>query len=222
MQLLAAVWTVLCKLRDMENAVRAVLRESGLKVGSPGRKLFSARVRELAEADPTLTDITEPLLAIIATMYRELERLTRRALESVRVEPICRQLMTVPGVGPLTALAFRATVDQPERFRRSRDVGAHLGRTPRRYQSGETDVQGRVSRCGDELARTLLYEAAHTLLTRCKKWSALKTWGMDVAKRRGMAKARVAVARKLAVIMHRMWCDHSEFRWSNAPAGYAA
>ena len=179
-------------------------------------------MRELAEADPTLTDITEPLLAIIATMYRELERLTRRVLESVRVEPICRQLMTIPGVGPLTALAFRATVDQPERFRRSRDVGAHLGLTPRRYQSGETDIQGRVSRCGDELARTLLYEAAHTLLTRCKKWSALKAWGMNIAKRRGMAKARVAVARKLAVIMHRMWSDQSEFRWGKAPAGQAA
>ena len=96
--------------------------------------------------------LTEPLLAIIATMYRELERLTRRVLELVRVEPICRQLMTIPGVGPLTALAFRATVDQPERFRRSRDVGAHLGLTPRRYQSGETDFQGRVSRCDDELA----------------------------------------------------------------------
>jgi transposase len=104
--LLVARRTVLCKLRDMENAMRAVLRESGLNVGSPGRKLFSARVRELAEAGPTLTDITEPLLAIIATMYRELERLTRRALESVCVEPICRQLMTIPGGGLLTALAF--------------------------------------------------------------------------------------------------------------------
>jgi transposase len=220
--LLVARRTVLCKLRDMENAVRAVLRESGLKVGSPGRKLFAERVRELACADPTLTDITEPLLAIIATMNRELERLTRRVLEAVRIEPICRQLMTVPGVGPLTALAFRATVDRPERFRRSRDVGAHLGLTPRRYQSGETDVQGRVSRCGDELTRTLLYEAAHTLLTRCRKWSTLKAWGMNVAKRRGMAKARVAVARKLAVILHRMWSDQSTFRWGKAPASQAA
>ncbi|SES10640.1 Transposase [Sphingobium sp. YR768] len=211
--LLVARRTVLCKVRDMENAVRAVLRESGLKVGAPGRKLFATRVRELAETDPSLADITEPLLAIIAAMHCHLERLTRRVLEAVRVEPICRQLMTVPGVGPLTALAFRATVDRPDRFRRSRDVGAHLGLTPRRYQSGETDVQGRVSRCGDELARTLLYEAAHTLLTRCKKWSALKAWGMGIAKRRGMAKARVAVARKLAVILHRMWSDQTEFRW---------
>jgi transposase len=126
--------------------------------------------------------------------------------------------MTVPGVGPLTALAFRATIDQPGRFRKSRDVGAHLGLTPRRYQSGETDVQGRISRCGDELARTALYEAAHSLLIRCTKWSALRAWGMNIAKRRGMARARVAVARKLAVILHRMWVDGSEFRWGKQAA----
>ena len=124
-------------------------------------------------------------------------------LDEVRAEPTCRRLMTVPGVGPLTDLAFRATIDQPGRFRRSRDVGAHLGLTPRRYQSGETDVQGGISRCGDELARTALYEAAHSLLIRSSKWSALRAWGRGVAKRRGMARARVAVARKLAVILHR-------------------
>ena len=117
----------------------------------------------------------------------------------MRDEPVCRRLMGVPGVGPLTALAFRATIDRPDRFRRSRDVGAHLGLTPERYQSGETDVQGGISRCGDELARTALYEAAHSLLVRSRKWSALRAWGMQVAKRRGMARARVAVARKLAV-----------------------
>jgi transposase len=150
-------------------------------------------------------------------MARQIEQLTKHVLDAVRGEPICRRLMTVPGVEPLTALAFRATVDQPERFRRSRDVGAHLGLTPRRYQSGETDTQGRISRCGDELARTALYEAAHTLLTRCQKWSTLKRWGMGIAQRRGMAKARVAVARKLAVILHRMWSDQAEFRWGKAP-----
>jgi transposase len=142
-------------------------------------------------------------------------------LDEVRVEPTCR-LMTVPGVGPLTALAFRATIDQPSRFRRSRDVGAHLGLTPRRYQSGEADVQGRISRCGDELARTALYEAAHSLLIRGTKWSSLRAWGMNVAKRRGMARARVAVARKLAVILHRMWADSSEFRWGKQPVAPTA
>ncbi len=126
--------------------------------------------------------------------------------------------MSVPGVGPITALAFRATIDRPDRFKRSRDVGAHLGLTPARYQSGETDIQGRVSRCGDELARTALYEAAHSLLVRSKKWSTLRAWGMQIAKRRGMARARVAVARKLASVLHRMWTDGAEFRWGKEDA----
>lgn len=204
---------VLNKLRDLENGIRAALRESGIKLGKPGRKQFAERVRALSSDDPVLTALVEPLLSIVTTMVRELARLTKQVLDIVRKEPICRRLMTVPGVGPLTALAFRATIDRPERFRRSRDVGAHLGLTPRRYQSGETDVQGRISRCGDELARTALYEAAHSLLIRSQKWSALRAWGMKVAKARGMARARVAVARKLAVILHGMWRDGSEFRW---------
>ena len=152
-------------------------------------------------------------------MTRELARLTKRVLDIVRDEPVCRRLMGVPGVGPLTALAFRATIDRPDRFRRSRDVGAHLGLTPKRYQSGETDVQGGISRCGDELARTALYEAAHSLLVRSRKWSTLRAWGMQVAKRRGMARARIAVARKLAVILHRMWADGTEFRWGKEERG---
>ena len=204
---------VLNKLRDLENGVRAALRESGIKLGKPGRKQFAERVRTLVAGDPVLVALVEPLLSIITTMTRELAQLTKQVLDIVRDEPVCRRLMTVPGVGPLTALAFRATIDRPERFRRSRDVGAHLGLTPRRYQSGETDVQGRISRCGDELARTALYEAANTLLVRSRKWSALRAWGMKVAKARGMARARVAVARKLGVILHRMWRDESEFRW---------
>jgi transposase len=130
--------------------------------------------------------------------------------------------MSVPGVGPLTALAFHATIDQPDRFARSCDVGAHLGLTPRRYQSGETDMQGAVSRCGHELARTALYEAAHSLLIRSRKWSALRAWGMAIAKRRGMARARVAVARTLAVILHRIWVDGGAFRFGREPAPSAA
>ena len=216
--LLTARRMVLNKRRDIENGVRALLREAGLKVGVPSRKNFAARVRELASGDAVLSSLVEALLPVIDAMTREAGKLTRRVLDEVRVEPICRRLMTVPGVGPLTALAFRATVDRPDRFRRSRDVGAHLGLTPRRYQSGETDVQGRISRCGDELARTALYEAAHSLLIRDTRWSALRVWGLQVARRRGMAKARVAVARKLAVILHRMWSDGSEFRWARQTA----
>jgi transposase len=211
--LLTARRLVLNKRRDVENGIRALLRESGLKVGTPSRKDFPTRVRELAADDPVLASLAESLLTLIEVMTEEADKLTKRILDVVRIEPTCRRLMTVPGVGPLTALAFRATIDQPERFRKSCDVGAHLGLTPRRYQSGETDVQGCISRCGDELARTALYEAAHSLLIRSTKWSALRAWGMNIAKRRGMARARVAVARKLAVILHRMWVDGSEFRW---------
>jgi transposase len=120
--------------------------------------------------------------------------------------------MTAPGVGAVVALAYRVTIDVPARFERSKAVGAALGLTPKRYQSGETDVRGGISRCGDELARTALYEAAHSLLVRSRRWSILRAWGMQVAERRGMARARIAVARKLAPILHRMRADGAGFR----------
>jgi len=192
----------------------------------PAISFAEALVRHAAELGTVegvavLSALAEPLLTIIAAMTRELAQLTKRVLDIARAEPVCRRLMGVPGVGPLTALAFRATIDRPDRFRRSRDVGAHLGLTPKRYQSGETDVQGGISRCGDELARTALYEAAHSLLVRSRKWSTLRAWGMQVAKRRGMARARVAVARKLAVVLHRVWADGAEFRWGKEDADVA-
>ena len=215
--LLVARRTVLNEMRSIENVVRAILREAGVKLGTPSRAAYADRVRELAGGDTLVMPLVEPLLAILATMLRELTRLTKQVLDIVRKEMVCRRLMSVPGVGPITALAFRATIDRPDRFRRSRQVGAHLGLTPARYQSGETDIQGRVSRCGDELARTALYEAANSLLVRSSKWSSLRAWGMKVAKHRGMARARVAVARKLAVVLHRMWSDNTEFRFGKEP-----
>ena len=221
--LLVARRTVLNEMRLIETVVRAVLREGGVKLGTPARAAFAGRVRELTSDDALLMPLVEPLLAILATMGDQLARLTKPVLDITRQEEVCRRLMSVPGVGPITALAFRATIDRPDRFRRSRDVGAHLGLTPARYQSGETDISGKVSRCGDELARTALYEAAHTLLVRSRKGSALRAWGMKVAKARGMARARVAVARKLAVILHRMWSDETEFRFGKEPGpGLAA
>src|SRR5437588_487076 len=135
-------------------------------------------------------------------------------LDTVRDDPVCRRLMTAPGVGAVVALTYRATVDQPQRFVHSRAVGAHIGLTPKRYQSGEIDYDGGVSKCGDALLRTMLYEAAHSLLIQSRKWSWLKAWGVRVAQRRGMRRAIVAVARRLAVVLHRMWVDGSEFRWS--------
>jgi transposase len=215
--LLVARRTVLNEMRSIENVIRAVLREDGFKLGTPGRAAFAGRVRDLVRDDLSVRPLVEPLLAILATMLEQLAHLTRQVLDITRREEVCRRLMSVPGVGPITALTFRATIDRPDRFRRSRDVGAHLGLTPARYQSGETDVQGKISRCGDELARTALYEAAHTLLVRSRKWSALRAWGMKVAKARGMARARVAVARKRAVILHRMWSTGTEFWFGKEP-----
>jgi len=147
---------VLNEMRAIENVVRAVLREAGLKLGTPARAAFAQRVCELAGDDRAVMPIIEPLLAILETMLAELARLTKQVLALARNEEVCQRLMTVPGVGPITALTFRATIDRPDRFRCSRDVGAPLGLTPARYQSGETDIQGKISRCGDELARTAL------------------------------------------------------------------
>jgi transposase len=220
--LLVARRTVLNEMRSVENVVRAILREAGLKLGTPSRTAFAGRVRELAGGDAMVMPLVEPLLTILATMLKEFARLTKQVLDIVRKEEICRRLMSAPGVGPIAALTFRATIDRPERFGNARAVGAHLGLTPARYQSGETDIQGKVSRCGDELARTALYEAAHSLLVRSKKWSSLRAWGMNVARRRGLARARVAVARKLAVILHRMWRDATEFRYGKEPISTGA
>jgi transposase len=129
-----------------------------------------------------------------------------------------RQFMTAPGIGPVTALCFFATIDDPTRFKSLRSVGAYVGLTTRRYASGEVDWTGRISKCGDKMLRGYLYEAANVLLTRVAKWSALKAWGIRLAKRSGLRKAKVAVARKLAVILHRMWIDGTEFRWSSKEA----
>jgi transposase len=136
----------------------------------------------------------------------------------VRDDDVCRRLMTVPGVGPVVALTYRATVDVPARFRNSKAVGAVFGLTPSRYQSGEINLTGAISRCGDEMMRAVLYEAAQVMLTRTIKWSWLKAWAMKIARRRGMKKAIVALARRLAVIMHRIWVDGSEFRWTREAA----
>jgi transposase len=122
--------------------------------------------------------------------------------------------LTIPGVGPVVSLAFSSTVDIPARFTNSKAVGPALGLTPALHQSGESHRIGRISLCGDEMMRHLLYEAAQVMLTRVMKWSWLKAWAMNVAKRLGQQKAIVALACRLAVIMHRMWIDRTEFRWT--------
>jgi transposase len=205
------------KVQDLENDLRGSLRNFGLKVGAVGAAGFDRRVRELAAADPFVASVVGPLLEARAMLRLQLARLHKMLLDLVRDDPVCRRLMTAPGVGPVVALTFRTCVDSPGRFGRSKCVGAHYGLTPRLYQSGETARVGRVSRCGDAMMRAALFEAGLVLLTSPRvRWCALKAWGMAVVKRRGLQKAVVAVARKLAIALHRMWRDGTDFRWTKA------
>ncbi|MER8873823.1 IS110 family transposase [Mesorhizobium sp. M0814] len=198
----------------IENDIRGLLRNFGLKVGVVGTVKFEERICELVEGMPDLEEIMEPLLAARRKLRAEFARLHKKVLTIARNDATCRRLMTVPGVGPVVALAYAATIDLPQRFRSSKAVGPILGLTPKLNESGESKRVGCISLCGDGMMRTLLYEAAQTLMTRVTKWSWLKAWAMNVAKRRGMRKAIVALARRLAVVMHRMWLDGTEFRWT--------
>ena len=197
----------------IENDLRATLRNFGIKVGSVGKAKFEARIKELVEDLPDLVVLVEPLLIVRRVLREQLAILHRRLLAIVRDDDLCRRLMTIPGVGPVVALTYRATIDVPARFRNSKAVGVVLGLTPSKYQSGEIDRTGGISRCGDEMMRAMLYEAAQIILVRSTKWSWLKAWALQVARRRGAKKAIVALARRLAVIMHRIWVDGTEFRW---------
>jgi transposase len=198
----------------IENDIRGLLRNFGLKAGAIGTAGFERRILELITDMPDLMDFIPSLLAARQKLRGEFTRLHKKVLALTRGDAVCRRLMTIPGVGPVTSLAFVSTIDVPGRFKHSRSVGPALGLTPRLNQSGESHRFGRVSLCGDELLRALLYEAAQVMLTRVKKWSWLKAWAMNIAKRSGRQKAVVALARRLAVIMHRMWSDGSEFRWT--------
>ena len=202
----------------IDNDLRGTLRNFGLKVGMVGTVKFEARIKELVESHPDLAVFVEPLLVVRRVLREQTAVLHRRLLAIVRDDEVCRRLMTVPGVGPVVALTYRATVDVPARFRKSKSVGAVFGLTCAKYQSGESERSGRISRCGDEMMRVMLYEAAHIMLIRTNKWSWLKAWAMQIARRRGMKKAIVALARRLAVIMHRIWVDGTEFQWTREAA----
>ena len=212
--LLVARKQLQAKMRDVEFSLRGLLRGFGLKVGEISKGQFAARVRTLTAGHAMLEKIADAMLRAREALHTEFSKLHRAMLAIVRGDEVCRRLMSVPGVGALIAVTFTSAVDQPKRFSRSRAVGAHFGLTPKKYQSGETDITGAVSRVGDPMVRTALYEGAHIMLTRAVRFSSLKRWALEVAKRRGMKRAKVALARKLAVILHRMWVDGSTFRWS--------
>ena len=204
--------------RDLENQMRGLLKPFGLLVGKVRGKGFEGRVRELIADTPAMAEVIDALLLARRTLCTQVARLDVRVRMLAQTITPCRRLMTVPGVGPITALAYVTVIDDPGRFRKGRSVGAYLGLTPRRYQSGEVDRAGRISKCGDGLVRTLLFEAAGVLLTRVQRMSPLKAWGLRLAKRIGAKKAKVAVARKLAVILHCMWTDGTDFWWTKEEA----
>jgi transposase len=200
--------------RDLENQIRGLLKNIGLVIGRAKMNTFASRAKELIEGKPALVAVVEPLLKAREVIEQQVADLDRKVMRLARSDDQVRRFMTTPGIGPITALCYLATIDDPTRFSKSRNVGAYIGLTTRRYASGEIDWTGRISKCGDKLLRSYLFEAANVLLTRVAKWSTLKAWGMRIAKRSGIRKAKVAVARKLAVILHRMWIDGTEFQWS--------
>ena len=210
--LLTARKLVLGKRIDMELCIRGILRGFGLKVGKTAPRAFESRVRTLIDGHPTLGAVADALLTARAVLAEQLRKLEKRLISLARWDTRARLLMSTPGVGVIIALTYSAAIDEPARFRSSRAVGPHFGLTPKKYQSGETDITGHISKIGDASVRTALYEAANIILTRpIRGCSSLKSWGMRVAKRAGMRKAKVALARKLSVILHRMLVDGTHF-----------
>src|SRR3954447_14758195 len=206
------------KLRDVELSIRGILRGFGPKVGEVGKGRFAARVDELVAGHEMLEAVIGAMLQARDGLRAEFVRLHRRMLAIGRDDTVCRRLMTAPGVGALVAVTFKTAVDDPGRFRTAKAVGAHFGLTPKRYQSGETDVTGGISKVGDAMVRTALYEAANVMLTRAGPVSSFKRWALEVARRRGVRRAKVALARKLATVLHRLWVDGSEFRFGKEAA----
>jgi transposase len=199
------------KLHDIELSLRGTLRGFGLKVGKTSAKSFEGRVRTLVADHPTLSGIAEALLRARTVLAEQFTKLDKQVHAVARNDQRARLLTTVPGVGSIVALTFAAAIDDPGRFKSSKTVGALFGLTPKKYQSGETNVSGRISKSGDAGVRTALYEAANVILEHRVKASALKQWAMGVAKRAGIRKAKVALARKLAVVLHRMLVDGTAF-----------
>ena len=202
----------------LSNHIRGVLKTFGMLPGTMRGLPFERRVEALLADRSDVAPIVRPMLAAWRQLREQIATFDKVVRVLVRASPTCRLLMSVPGIGAVSVLAYVSTVEDPGRFARSRAIGAHLGLTPRQYQSGEVDRSGRISRCGDTLARTLLYEAAVVILHRVKRASSLKDWALAIAKRSGMGKARVALARKLSVILHSVWRSGEPFRWSEQAA----
>jgi transposase len=200
------------RMRDLDNSIRGLLRGFGLRLPTGLRGRIGMWARDLIQDNPMLTMAIEPLLVAREALAGQLSHLDKRLRSHACHDRICRRLMTVPGVGAIVAMTYRTAIDDPARFRSSKSVAACFGLTPRRYQSGETDRYGCITKAGDGSVRAALFEAVHVMMVRTIRWTPLKAWAMRLAARRGAKRAKVALARKLAVIMHRMWVDGTEFR----------
>ncbi|APO87480.1 MULTISPECIES: IS110 family transposase [Marivivens] len=211
--LLSTRKALLKKTMDLANEVRGLLKIFGVRLPRTVKHgSFDDLVRPMIEMDEVLAHAVIPLLDARAVLFQHYLELDRRVKHAASQDEVCMRMMTVPGVGPIAALTFKAAVDDPNRFKRSRTVAAHFGLTPRRYQSGEHDNPGRISKAGDQNVRATLYAAANALLMRTMAGSQIKSWGMRLMRTKGRRRAVVAVARKLAVLLHRMWIDGTEFR----------
>jgi transposase len=200
----------------LRNEIRGALKAFGMKIGNIGVVGFEARVTELLAQRPRLHAMVRPMLDAREALRLQCKALHKMVIEATRASAVCRRLLSVPGVGPVVALTYATGIDDPARFTRSRDIGPHFGLIPRKYASGEIDRNGSITKAGDGAVRKALVQAALSLLTRERRWSAFKAWGVSVAKRRGLQRAIVAVARKLAIILHRIWVDGTTFTWSKA------
>ncbi len=217
--LLTSRKALLSRCIDLENEMRGLLKVFGIRLPSTlAHHRFAETVRPIIEADEDLAFALLPMLDAQHVLLAGYQEMDRRVKLVAAQDPICMLLMTAPGVGAVTALHFKAGIDDPARFTSSRLVGAHFGLTPRRFQSGESDNQGRISKAGDGDVRSALYSAANSLLTRTRKMSPLKAWGLHLVRTKGQRRATVAVARKLAVILHRMWTDGTQFQWNDQEA----
>jgi transposase len=208
---------------DMENHIRGTLKTFGIKLGVVTNAGFAAKVKAaIAQKDALVKSAMLAMLKARDGLLAQQKELDKKCTAIAKENAVCKRLMTIPGVGVITALTFKAEIDDPLRFRKSRDVGVHVGLTPRRYASGEIDRSGGISKCGNGALRTLLFEASVTMLTRSGKWSRLKAWGVRLAQRSGFKVASTAVARKLAVVMHRMWIDETNFAYGDVPTAQVA
>jgi transposase len=207
------------KLLDIENSLRGILRGFGLKVGKTTARSFAGRIQELVKGHPQLEAVGEALLSVRTILLHEFNAFEKRVRAMARSDARTRLLMSTPAVGSIVALTYASAIDDPARFKSSKQTGAHFGLTPKKYQSGETDYSGRISKIGDASVREALYQAAHVMLTKpVKGCSQLKSWAMRIARRAGKNKAKVALARKLAVILHRMLASGTPFNAAAAAA----